>query len=99
MPTPLQLNQAQMIVIEDYAVGDFAHFNDFKTKEEFDSELENCGDTLFKFLMIELSESEDCSDIETSINRMNTVAESIRSIQSKLENFESNKDPEVAFRP
>ncbi len=50
------------------AGGDYAYLA--KQAEVSHEELADCGDTLFEFLMIELSDQEDCEDQEEAVRRM-----------------------------
>ena len=44
----------------------------------------NLGDTLIAFIMLELAESEDSTDLETAINRMETAERQLRQVISGL---------------
>lgn len=69
------LNEFQKTVAHVYGGGDFAHITSM-------NEVNDCGDTLFKFLMIELSNEEDCEDRDTAIRR---VWSAIYDLQQVLE--------------
>lgn len=59
----IALNDIQKTVLRQYCNGEFA---DISTYEE----LENCGDGLLRFLMVELSSEEDCTDLFTAAARI-----------------------------
>jgi hypothetical protein len=62
------LNAWQKAIARTYGGGDYAHLTEqAKVSHE---ELADCGDTLFEFLMIELSDQEDCEDQEEAVRRM-----------------------------
>jgi len=64
----MQLNDWQKAVARTYGGGDFAHFA--KAGELSDDELNDCGDTLFIFLMKELSSAEDCDSAYEATQRL-----------------------------
>lgn len=74
--TPV-LNDAQNAVLETYANGDFAHLIECPTKEALDVELENCGDGLLRFLMVELADQEDCFGLEEAVRRIKSAIEDL----------------------
>lgn len=57
----LGMNKAQKIVAENYCGGELNSLHVMQT-------LDTCGDGLFKFLMVELSDKEDCVDINDAYN-------------------------------
>jgi hypothetical protein len=62
-----RMNPWQRAVCETYAEGDFRHVPD---EPDWRAALDDCGDTLFRFLMIELADSEDCDSAETALQRL-----------------------------
>jgi hypothetical protein len=60
------LNKWQKEVLRDYGDGDFAHYAD---TDEISNPLA-LGDTLLSFILIELSEEEDCDSPEEGIKRL-----------------------------
>lgn len=63
-PDPV-FDEFQQIVAASYEGGEFdGHSPD---------DIDDCGDTLFAFLMIELSVKEDCSGFEEAISRLDTA--------------------------
>jgi hypothetical protein len=78
------LNRYQRIVAEGYENGEFAHISSVE-------EAERVGDTLFGFLMAELSDSEDCDSRESAIGRLEVVAEEINTCLFLLQ-AEARKD-------
>ena len=72
MPQPF--SSVQCKILKYYADGDFSHI---QTEEE----LENCGDGLLKFLMLELSAEEDCEDEEEAYRRLNTVIKQLEEVR------------------
>lgn len=57
------MNKYQRILAKYYAGGDFDYI-------ESDSDARCVGDTLFLFLWRELADSEDCTDDDTAIQRL-----------------------------
>ncbi len=71
----MQLNDWQKTVARAYGGGDYAHFAD--AGEITNSERDSCGDTLFAFLMIELSDREDCDSLEEAIRRVRSARDQL----------------------
>ena len=61
------MNASQRVVCKAYGGGDFNHYAD---DPDWRHSIDQCGDTLFRFLMIELSDGEDCEDAETAVQRL-----------------------------
>lgn len=57
----------QVAVASTYGGGDYAHLAD---NEHWRHDIEDCGDSLFRFLMIELSDAEDCDSRELAEKRI-----------------------------
>ena len=82
--TPVMLNVWQKKIACSYGGGDYA---DLAEKGEMNAEnLDGCGDTLFRFLMIELADGEDCDTLEEAIRRCESARqqlnEAIRVLQT-----------------
>lgn len=69
-------NAYQKLALEEYSHGDFAHCT--TTRE--------VGDALLRFILTELATSEDCEDIYTAIQRMETAERDIADVRITLEN-------------
>lgn len=56
-----ELSAWQKTAARAYGGGDFAYIADqtFASREAFEQEIENVGDTLFVFVMVELDKNED----------------------------------------
>lgn len=67
LPPP---NLFQRTVAAVYADGDFAWI---MREPRWRDLLNDCADSLFTFLMIELSDTEDCDNLKTAISRMETA--------------------------
>jgi len=67
----MHLNDWQKAVARTYSDGDYADFAE--TGEIGDSELDQCGDTLFEFLMLEPSDAEDCDSLEEALRRVESA--------------------------
>lgn len=65
------LNDCQRAVARTYGDRDYAHFD--VDGAISDDDLDQCGDTLFVFLMLELSDAEDCDSSEEAIRRMESA--------------------------
>lgn len=80
----LTLNDVQRKVIEVYGKGDFSHVT-------MQQELDECGDGLFRFLMVELSSSEDCTDVETACQRVANAIGDLENVLQHLETLETDR--------
>lgn len=90
-------NEFQKKIIETYSDGDFNHIT---TKEE----VNEAGDTLFRFLIIETATSEDCDSfttaykrIETSIKKLQIISEHFMCSALMQEDIDSNNAKIVAL--
>ena len=77
----MEINAYQRKVLDNYSNGDHSHI---LTKEELD----DCGDGLLRFLMSELSASEDCDSIETARQRVETAIKDLEPLLRELEDME-----------
>lgn len=60
-----------------YEGGEFLHVASWE-------DVENCGDGLFRFLVVELSPDEDCHDAEEAIGRLQRAVEQLVALEEKL---------------
>lgn len=73
--TTMQINDFHRVVLKDYHNGDFAHFAEQERITR--AELVELGDSLLVFLLIELSEEEDCENVGTGIQRLMTARDDL----------------------
>ena len=76
------LNQFQIAALRAYAGGDYAYLID---DPEFDPRTLDLGDTLLTFILIELSDAEDCEDADTAWRRINMAVGDLLTVQEALE--------------
>lgn len=72
-----EFNAFQAIAAAAYADGEFA---DLTTMEE----VADCGDGLFRFVMVELSSSEDCCTADEALTRMHRAIRELGQVHSAL---------------
>jgi hypothetical protein len=77
------LNDWQKGVVRIYGGGDYAHFADEGAISY--EQLDQCGDTLFEFLMIELSDAEDCDSLEEAVRRLESARRQLDEALGALE--------------
>lgn len=77
------LNDWQRAIIRTYGGGDYAYLTEQAAVSH--EELADCGDTLFEFLMIELSDQEDCEDQEEAIRRVTQARDQLDAAIAVLE--------------
>jgi hypothetical protein len=70
----LFMNPWQKAVCETYGGGDYRHL---KRNPRWEDKLDDLGDGLFTFLMIELSDTEDCEDAQTALQRLEAARDDI----------------------
>lgn len=85
---PDVLNDAQKAVLAQYACGDFAYMCEIDTREDLESEIENCGDGLLRFLMVELSSSEDCKTLQDAQQRIEAAIRDLQSVSDAIDAVE-----------
>lgn len=76
----LDLNAFQRKVLDTYANGELSHIT---TKQELDE----CGDGLLRFLLVELSSGEDCGDAETACQRVETAISDLSNVLQHLQDL------------
>ncbi|KVV40959.1 hypothetical protein WT27_13635 [Burkholderia territorii] len=67
------LNDAQRAVLKTYSGGDFAHLCDATSTRQLNEALDACGSGLLRFLIVELSSSEDCDTLQEAQHRLETA--------------------------
>ena len=71
-----KFNRPQRIVANVYAGGEFDHVRP--------DEIRDVGDTLFTFLMVELSNDEGCEDVEEAGRRVRTAIDELVQVEEAL---------------
>ncbi len=74
----MPFNKNQIIAAQTYAGGDFAHCENF-------AEVEQVGDTLFRFIMIELADSEGCDSLDEGVRRMRVAVDDLQEVYERIE--------------
>lgn len=72
------MNIMQRTLLDTYSNGDHAGVHIPEEVDEF-------GDSLLSFLIVELSEEEDCSTVDEGINRLINVIDDVQSVIDELE--------------
>lgn len=78
----MKMNSYMKVAAQIYGDGDYRHL---AGKSEITMSDLDVGDTLFRFIMIELSSEEDCTDLGTAISRMRTAKEEIDMVIHAME--------------
>lgn len=74
----LALNHAQRILLDTYEYGEFKHI---RTSEQLD----DCGDTLFRFLFLETSYQEGCTSLDEAFNRLRVARDQIDNVMTAID--------------
>lgn len=74
------MNIFQRIAADTYGDGDFSYIAN-------SAQAQNIGDSLFTFIINELSTDEGCEDRETALARLDTAIRDIQKIQNRVENL------------
>ena len=75
----MPLNKHQRIAADVYGAGDYAYVTSLRQAEGL-----GVGDTLFKFVMRELSTEEDCDTTVEAIHRMQRAQANIQAVLDGL---------------
>ena len=81
--SPVALNAWQKQIARSYGGGDYAYLAE--RSEIGPAALDDCGDTLFRFLMVELADSEDCDTLEEAIRRCESARQQLDDAISVLQ--------------
>jgi hypothetical protein len=63
----MNVNDYQRAVLRDYSDGDFSYLAE--QQEISEEDINGLGDSLLKFILVELSNEKDCEDLETAFSR------------------------------
>lgn len=76
---------AQRVVLENYASGDFKHMLELTSEDLLRQELAECGDGLLRYLMVELSPTEDCASLADAVDRIEQTINDLEALQIPLQ--------------
>lgn len=84
------LNKFQAAAAQAYGHGDYAYLSDPNYAVDLAVAIatNEFGDTLFNFVMIELSTIEDCADLETAKTRINHAIRDLQNVRVALDELE-----------
>ena len=74
----MALDRFQRIVADSYEDGEFSHVNSLTGASEM-------GDGLFRFLLAEISESEDCDSQEEAMRRLHNARRQIEEVMQAFD--------------
>lgn len=77
------MNAYQEACARSYGEGEFAYMIGLEG-QRLRAELDVCGDTVFKSLMIELATEEDCDTAEEAVRRCDRMVEDVRRVSIAL---------------
>lgn len=81
----MKLNQYQRAVLNDYSDGEFAHLS----KQEGIRDVASLGDGLLSFILVELSDKEDCESAHHARRRMERAKDDLGVAITALEALEA----------
>lgn len=88
IPTPF-LTPWQRATLMTYDLGDFAYLADATDASALRESLRDCGDSLLRFIISELSANEDCEDFPTAIRRITTARNQLNDLIDDLQEASS----------
>lgn len=77
-------NAFQRIAAEEYGEGDYAYLNEIKGERAYRAALEDIGDTLFQFAIIELGTAEGADSPGEASGRMYSAGEELQTLAQSL---------------
>ncbi len=90
-------NEAQRILLSNYADGDFAYLlTDYPTIESFQQELARCGDGMLRFLLSELDDAEGCEDLATADERLDQAIDELNKMRVCITDAMDQRDVAIA---
>lgn len=81
---PSFINEAQATCLKFYDGGDHEYLLSMDSETKFKEALDDCGDGLLRFLIVELSASEDCESTDEAIDRLSRAIEDIEAVRRNL---------------
>jgi len=81
-PPPNNMTPQQIAAANAYDGGEHSHI---VTEANWRRDVHLCGDTLFQFLMAELSAPEGCDSDETALRRLRTAANQINQVIAAIQ--------------
>ncbi len=79
------INASQAACLAMFGTGDFAHLLDASSEEQFKKGVEDSGDGLLRFLMMELATSEGSDSITEAMIRVHFAIEELQQVKEALE--------------
>lgn len=92
----MKLNKYQKHVLRFYVEGENAHLAD---KDELtDRDITLLGDTLLQFVLIELSDTEDCDSQEEAVNRIDRALSDLEKLRATFDGVPLDANEEASCR-
>lgn len=87
------INEFHRAILADYGDGDFAHLA--QQVELSQEDLEDLGDGLLRFLLVELSDEEDCEDHHVAVGRIYNAREDLDVALAALETLHEAMEAKI----
>lgn len=86
-------SEAQILVINSYQEGEFSYMaepeacelNGSSPEQVRQALMDECGDGLLRFLLVELSKSEDCNSLDEAVRRIDKACDQLREVAQAIE--------------
>lgn len=86
-------SDAQLLVLKSYAGGEFAYMAEpeqgalggLTPAQVRQALMDDCGDGLLRFLLVELSKVEDCDSLDTAVLRIDKACDDLREVAQAIE--------------
>lgn len=85
--TTLAINAAQTILLQTYESGEYSHLASSESQAALLNSIKEEGDGLLSFLVFELSDVEDCDNVEDAIARVKTAISQLQHVELGLSNY------------
>ena len=88
-PAPT-LTPWQRAALNSYDLGEFRYLAETETGKDLHEGLRDCGDSLLRFIVAELSHREDCTSFHEAVRRMTTARNQINDLIEDLQEAAAN---------
>ena len=96
-PKPPAISAWQRAALASYDLGEFRYIADATTAATLREGLRDCGDSLLRFIVSELSPQEDCESFDDAIRRMTVARNQLNDLIEDLQEAANNPAAALPF--